>query len=247
MTGLPVVEPRTAEPGRGTGFIHRYCRCSGDESCCFGKRNADLKVRYVSNSETNVFRKVHDMARIEPLQPPYSDRVGECLEKMMPPGVPPILLFRTFAKNLPMASSMNGWGSYELGKQLSLSMRERELVIDRTTAKCQCEYEWGVHVVFFAERVGLSREQLSSLMHGTADDACWANPRERLVIRAVDALHNNSDIDDGLWAELTSEFSEAELLDLTMLCGWYHAISFTARVARVPLEVGAPRFCDYLT
>jgi hypothetical protein len=29
---------------------------------------------------------------------------------------------------------------------------------------------------------------------------------------------------------------------LTMLCGWYHAISFSARAARVPLEDGAPRF-----
>ena len=35
-----------------------------------------------------------------------------------------------------------------------------------------------------------------------------------------------------------------ELLDLMMLCGWYHAISFTANAARVPREPGAPRFAD---
>jgi hypothetical protein len=29
-----------------------------------------------------------------------------------------------------------------------------------------------------------------------------------------------------------------------MLCGWYHAISFTARAARVPLEPGSPTFAD---
>ena len=40
-------------------------------------------------------------------------------------------------------------------------------------------------------------------------------------------------------------FSDAQLLDLTMLAGWYHAISFTARAAGVPLEPGAPRFADY--
>jgi len=34
----------------------------------------------------------------------------------------------------------------------------------------------------------------------------------------------------------------AQLLDLLLLCGWYHAISFTARAARVPLEDGAPTF-----
>jgi hypothetical protein len=29
-----------------------------------------------------------------------------------------------------------------------------------------------------------------------------------------------------------------------MLCGWYHAISFTANAARVEREKGAPQFAD---
>ena len=41
-----------------------------------------------------------------------------------------------------------------------------------------------------------------------------------------------------------AEFSEAQLLDLLLLCGWYHAISFTANAARVALQDGAPRFGD---
>ena len=54
------------------------------------------------------------MARINPLEPPYYAGVGEQLAAMMPPGTPPIALFRTFAKNLPMTRAMRGWGSYEL-------------------------------------------------------------------------------------------------------------------------------------
>ena len=34
--------------------------------------------------------------RIDPVHPPYSSDVAERLDAMMPPGVPPILLFRTF-------------------------------------------------------------------------------------------------------------------------------------------------------
>ena len=49
------------------------------------------------------------MTRIEPVQPPYEPDVAERLASMMPPGVPPILLFRTFARNLPMAAAMAGW------------------------------------------------------------------------------------------------------------------------------------------
>ena len=186
------------------------------------------------------------MSRIEPVQPPYSAEVGERLTAMMPPGVPPILLFRTLVHNMPMTTAMGGWGGYELSKRLSLSMRDREIIIDRTCARCGCEYEWGVHVAFFSERVGLSAEQITSLTHGSASDPCWTEERDLLLIEAADALHESSDIGDGLWARLAVVFSEEQLLDLMMLCGWYHAISFTANGARVAREEGAPRFADVL-
>lgn len=182
------------------------------------------------------------MNRIEPVQPPFTPEVAGRLEAMMPPGVPPILLFRTFVRNLPMAEAMGEWGRYELGRNLSVSRREREIVIDRTCARCRCEYEWGVHVAVFAERVGLTDHQVRSLTHGAASDPCWTAHRERLLIRIVDALHDEGDVGDLLWDELSAEFDEGQLLDLTMLCGWYHAISFTARSARVAREPGAPTF-----
>jgi alkylhydroperoxidase family enzyme len=170
------------------------------------------------------------MPRIEPLNPPYSPEATERLEAMMPAGVPPILLFRTFAKNLPMATAMGRWGSYELSKQLSLTMRDREIVIDRTCARCGCEYEWGVHIAFFADRVKLSAEQVTSLTHSSPTDPCWTD--------------DTGTIDDALYARLAGVFNEQQILDLTMLCGWYHSISFTANVAQVALESGAPRFAS---
>jgi alkylhydroperoxidase family enzyme len=184
------------------------------------------------------------VTRIEPVRPPYQPEVAERLEAMMPPGVPPILLFRTFARNLPMTAAMSGWGGYELSKRLSLTLRDREIVIDRTCARCGCEYEWGVHVAFFAGRAGLSGPQLTSLTHGGAGDPCWADERDRLLIEAADALHDSGDIADGLWLRLTRQFTAEQLLDLMMLAGWYHAISFTANAARVAHEDGAPRFAD---
>jgi alkylhydroperoxidase family enzyme len=182
--------------------------------------------------------------RIDPVQPPYPPQVAERLAAMMPPGVPPILLFRTFVRNLPMTTAMSGWGGYELSRRLSLSMRDREIIIDRTCARCGCEYEWGVHVAFFAGRVGLSERQITSLTHGGASDPCWADERDRLLIEAADALHDAADIGDDLWHRLVGLFSQEQLLDLLMLAGWYHAISFTANGARVPHEDGAPRFAD---
>ena len=186
------------------------------------------------------------MSAIAPLEPPFEAEVAAELEQMMPAGAPPIALFRTFAKNLPMTRAMRPWGSYELSRSLSLSLREREIVIDRTCARCGCEYEWGVHVAFFAAKAALTSAQITSLTFGDATDACWMLDRERLLIAAVDSLHDTNDLADDLANRLAAAFAEAERLDLFLLTGWYHAISYVARAARVPLERGAPRFADAL-
>jgi alkylhydroperoxidase family enzyme len=182
--------------------------------------------------------------RIAPLEPPYEPEVADQLRSMMPAGVEPIALFRTLAKNPPMARASQAWARHELGRTLSVGMREREIVIDRTCVRCGCEYEWGVHVAYFAERASLSPQQVASIAHGDHRDPCWATERDRLLIRLVDALHDDHDVDDALWAELAAELTEAQILDLLLLCGWYHAISFTARAARVPLEPWAPTFAS---
>jgi alkylhydroperoxidase family enzyme len=185
------------------------------------------------------------MARIEPLAPPYEPEAEEQLRRMTPPGTDPIGLFRTMARNVALAEAIQGVGGHLLSRRLSVGVREREIVIDRTTARCGCEYEWGVHVAFFGGRAGLSAEQVRSLTHGRPDDACWDQPRDRLLIRMADALHEASDVGDDLAKELHAEFEDAQLLDLYLLAGWYHAISFVARGAGVEPEAGAPRFADY--
>ena len=182
-------------------------------------------------------------ARITPVTEPYAPEVAERLAALMPGGREPIRLFRTFVRNLPMAAGVNAWGSYYLSRQLSLSLRDRELVIDRTTARCGCSYEWGVHVATYGARVGLSAEQVQSIAHGSPADDCWPH-HDEVLLEAVDALHDTADVDDDLWSRLTAEFTDAQLLDLFLLAGWYHAISFAANAARVEPEEWAPRLVD---
>ncbi|MFD3533022.1 carboxymuconolactone decarboxylase family protein [Streptomyces sp. NPDC058664] len=184
-------------------------------------------------------------ARISPFDPPYSAEVATLLRRMMPSGEAPIALFRTYAHNLPLAEALHSWGSYQLSSRLSLGIRDREIVIDRTCALCGCEYEWGVHVARFASRAALTDAQIASLTHGSSADPCWTAERDRLLVDAADALHAGHDIDDDLWERLAAEFDPAQILDLLMLCGWYHAISYTARAVRLPGEPGAPRFRDF--
>src|SRR5215212_3398591 len=117
------------------------------------------------------------MPRIAPAEPPYEPQIAAELERIMPPGVPPLRLFR------PLARSPRVFGKVFAGGLLDgpFSLRQREIVIDRTTARLGCEYEWGVHVAFFAERVAMDAAQVSAVVHGPADAASWAPDEQALL------------------------------------------------------------------
>lgn len=180
------------------------------------------------------------LPRIAPLEPPYELEMRQRLEKMTPPGAPKILaLFRVLARNPLMAERMTGWAGYLLGRHASLSLRDREIVIDRVCARCGAEYEWGVHVAAFAQPAGFTPEEVTAIAQPDADLSTLA-PRDSLV-RLVDDLHEICDVSDAPWAELQTHWSAPQLIELLLLAGWYRAISYVCRVLRVPLETGQAR------
>src|SRR5687767_5653984 len=133
--------------------------------------------------------------RIEPVVPPYDDETAAVLDRMGPP----IQLFRVFARRPDLARGVVGWGSYYLSRKSALTLRQRELVIDRTTALCGADYEWGVHIAAFAEKAGLTADQIASLARGHHTDDCWTDAADRAVLRAVDELHATADLTDDAW------------------------------------------------
>ena len=94
------------------------------------------------------------------------------------------------------------------------------------------------------ERAELDAVQVASLTHGAPDDGCWGSSADRALIRATDELHERATLTDATWAALADHFSDEQILDILLLAGWYHAISYAANGARVDLEPWAPRFAD---
>ena len=180
--------------------------------------------------------------RIEPLAPPYAPELQTLLERMTPPGAPSILaLFRVLAHNPALAERSTGWGGYLLGRKASLSLRDREVVINRVCARCGAEYEWGVHVAAFGEAAGFTAAQNAAIADPAADGAAL-DARDRLLVRMVDELHDTSTVSDALWPQLAALWTPAQLVELLMLAGWYHAISYVCNAARVPLEEWGARW-----
>jgi len=181
--------------------------------------------------------------RIEPLSEPYPEDVAETLRRLMPPGVPPIGLFRVVGKNPRVLKRMQRGGLLDPG---SISLRVRELVILRTTARCGAGYELGVHATFFGPVAKLSAEDVAAVVARGPADARWSD-EERLALRLVDALHDHGDVDDDLWSALTTCYDEAQRIELVMLCGLYHAVSFLCRTLRLEPEPGTETFAALLS
>src|SRR6266705_1260265 len=143
--------------------------------------------------------------RIAPLDPPYPPDVQAEFDKLMR-GAPPLLLFRTVARNPRVLQRMMAGSLLDRG---SISLRSRELMILRTCARCG------------------------------ADDECWSL-EDRLVIRLADQLHDTNRVDDTLWEEVSAQFSVDQLIELIMLAGLYHAVSFMVNAIGVQHEAFTP-------
>jgi alkylhydroperoxidase family enzyme len=178
------------------------------------------------------------MSRIASASAPYEPAIAEALQRIMPPGVEPLVLFRTMARSPRVFARMFAGGLLDKGP---LSLRQRELVIDRTTARLGCEYEWGVHVALFAERVGFDGAAIAAIVHGSPDAGCWSAD-EQALLSLVDDLVDHRTIRETTWQSLAAHFDEAQILEAIALTGYYHTISFLCRGLDLPLESYAARF-----
>jgi alkylhydroperoxidase family enzyme len=176
-------------------------------------------------------------ARMAPAPPPLPTEMQQAIDAIMA-GRPPLLLFTTLARDRRLFFKFFDSGLLDRGH---LTIRQREIVIDRVTASCGAEYEWGVHVSAFAAKAALSEEQIASLTTGAPSDDCW-DDAERVLIALCDSLHRGCTVDDDLWAQLSGYHSDEAILELLMLAGTYRTVSYLVNSLRLPLEPGARTF-----
>ena len=176
--------------------------------------------------------------RIAPIDPPYPPEIQKLFDLVMPEGVEPLRLFRTLATSGRIFPRFMRAGVLDRGP---VEIRDRELVIHRTTARCHSEYEWGVHVNAFARPLGLPEELIRATVTGRWDDPLWS-PAQSALIRLCDELHETCSISDPLWTELERHFSQEQLLELIYTVGLYHTVSFFTNGLRIQLEEFGERF-----
>jgi alkylhydroperoxidase family enzyme len=220
MIGRPVVEPRTAFPGVGVTDLDSAINSIA--ICRYRNRNAEPTP----------------MQRIKPLEAPYGPGIQAHFDAIMPPGADPLVLFRT------IATSDRHWRRFRSASLLEkgpLSLRQREIVIDRVCALSGSEYEWGVHITAFAGAARLSAEEIEATVLGDAASPCWS-PAERALVQTVDALHHRVTLSEAEWTDLRAHFDEAQVMEVLFLCGFYRTVAYVTNALALPLEPGSARF-----
>ena len=119
----------------------------------------------------------------------------------------------------------------------TVSSRARELVILRTGWRTRSEYEFCQHV-----RVSRDLKMSEAEILGVRDpDGCAAySNTDRAVIRMADELLDQSEVSPQTWATLEKSFSEAELVELLLIAGFWRMIAGYLKTAKVPLDAGVP-------
>jgi len=101
----------------------------------------------------------------------------------------------------------------------ALSKRLKEIVILRISARMQCRFCELTHTAA-ALAAGLTHAEIEVLRSAEFGNDVFTQPNERALLRFSDELAGNTGpINDSVSRELVSNFSDAEVVELTLLAG----------------------------
>jgi 4-carboxymuconolactone decarboxylase len=113
----------------------------------------------------------------------------------------------------------------------SLSPRERELAVCIITSKWHTPYTIYAHEMF-AKYSGMPPEMIDAVISGLP--ATFANEREQVIYEMATALANSRWISQGLHDRAVQALGHTGITDVTVLMGFYTAVSLTVGFYDVP-------------
>jgi 4-carboxymuconolactone decarboxylase len=170
--------------------------------------------------------------RILPVESPSAE-ARETLAKLPALDGRPLNIFTTLAHHPLLLRRYIALGGVFLAFN-QLPAREREIVILRVAWRTGSVYEFGQHT-----RIGLASGLDDDDIARIASDGSqgWA-PGEAALLQAVDDLQAVDRVADQTWAELSGRYTEAELLELLALIGFYRMTAGILNSAGVEAEPG---------
>lgn len=185
--------------------------------------------------ELNELDKTATNPRIEPERSPNEEQARILQKTLLTPDSEPLNLFRVLVKYPEMMKRVNALGGMFMAHG-SLPPREREIVILRVAWNTECDYEFAQHAPI-GRRVGLSDEEIRALGKPLGERDWSAD--DSALIRFTDELMEHSQVSEETWRNVSHAHDDDQMIELSLLVGYYQMLAGFLKTARVPLEEGA--------
>jgi AhpD family alkylhydroperoxidase len=172
--------------------------------------------------------------RITPVEE-WPEDVRAALERLAGPDGAVPNVFTTLARHPDLFHRWLGLGNHILNAS-TLPARTREMIILRTAARTDSEYEWAHHAAI-GRRAGLTDDEIARIAAGP-DAPGWTDP-DLPVLRAVDELRATSRVSDATWTDLARTWETEQLMDIVMTAGFYTMTAMALNTFGVAVEPGA--------
>jgi alkylhydroperoxidase family enzyme len=166
----------------------------------------------------------------------WTDEIREVFEVLTGPGFHADQsrhhVISTFALHPRLATPFLRFNKHLLAAT-TLPIRLRQIAILRVAWKRRAVYMWSSHVRL-SLTLDLGREEFEAVKAGAAS-GYWSD-FERTLVRAVDQLCDETDLDEATWAALAAEFDHQQILDLIFTVGCYAMLAMVFNAARIDRE-----------
>lgn len=175
-----------------------------------------------------------DHANLSPRQIKIADKMGKF-------GKPDASNLMKTALNYPEFARSIGRISTRVTLTGDLPPRLYQLACMRTVWLCDCEYLWARHRDE-SLKIGLTEDDLYQVAVGPGGELKGI---DRLIVEAVDEMHNQHYLTDEQWAGF-DQYGDNAVMDLMTTYGFYVTMSAFANSTGVALEPGVAGWSDEL-
>ena len=139
-------------------------------------------------------------------------------------------IFGILLRNMELFAAWAGFGTYTMSGS-RIDKKLREVLVLRTAANVDCEYEWHHHQRI-AAAVGLSAEVVERIRARQPLDS----DEHTLMVRCADELAQNAMLSDALWQQMNQRYGLEYTMDVVFTVGAYTALAMGLKSCGVQLE-----------
>ncbi len=142
-------------------------------------------------------------------------------------------LYRVLLNSPSLAEAWQAFNS-AIRFNTALDDQARELAILRVSQLNGADYQFQIHAAKYAPEAGLSPQQVAAL--DSSEHSNLFQPSHRALLAYTDAMTLDIDVPDAVFDKLKPHYSNAQIVELTILIGAYNMHTRVGRALHIDSE-----------